>query len=195
MKAMSFNHKRASRILMGMIEDKDPVTSEHSRNVARLAVRLGEACGLKGRKLRHLEFGALLHDADKLKVPDEIFLKLRSGSGLSKEDVTLLVEHSSIQGTYPYEGKMPQYVEICQKLHHENYDGSGSPKGLSGEQIPLAVRILQVVDTYDAYRLNLPGHKGQTKSQALANLKQLSGTVLDPQLTEQFIKIMKKNTG
>ena len=189
---MPFNINRASRTLMGMLEDKDRVTAEHSRNVARLSVMLGKAYGLDRKELRDLELGALLHDMDKLNVPEEIFEKLRSGSQLTKEDYAVLYEHSTLQGPIPFEEEMPRAVQDCQRLHHENYDGTGGPERLKGDQIPLTVRILQIADTYDAFTISLPGRKGQSKTQALSKLKEFSGTVLDPYLVEKFIQFMVK---
>lgn len=187
---MAFDVKRASRILIGMIEGKDHTTAEHCRNVARLSVALGAACGLKGRDLRDLEVGALLHEADKLNVPIEVFEKLRSGTALSQEDCNLLIKHSLRHGPIPFEDKMPRVVRDCQTLHHENFDGTGGSAGLKGEQIPLPVRILQVADTYDALTLSLPGRKGFSKQQALTKMERLAGSVLDPQLVEKFRQLI-----
>lgn len=179
-------------MLLGMIEGKDHATAEHCRNVARLSVLLASACGLKARDLRDLEMGALLHEADKLNIPDEVFEKLRSGTALDKEDCAILTGHASAKGEIPFQDRMPRLVQNCQRLHHENYDGTGSPKGLKENQIPLPVRILQVADTYDALTLNLPGHQGQSREEALVSLRRLSGTVLTPELVETFIKIMEQ---
>ncbi len=179
---------------MGMLESKDHITAEHCRNVARLAVKLGKACGFKRKELHDLEFGALLHDVDKLKVPNELFEKLRNGSQLTKEDYEILIKHASLQGTIPFEDKMPRIAQDCQRLHHENFDGTGYPNGLKGDQIPLHVMVLQVADTYDAFTLELPIRKGQTKDQTLFTLRQLAGTILNPELVEKFIRIMTPET-
>ncbi len=175
---------------MEMLENKDTITAEHCRNVARLSLKLGKTCGLKQKDLKELEMGALLHDADKLNVPDEIFDKLRSGVPLTNEDHRILFEHASLDGTIPFEEEMPRVVQDCQRLHHENFDGTGSPAGLKGDQIPFAVRILQVADTYDALRLNLPAYKGQPRGDALDSLQRISGTVLDPKLVKKFVQMM-----
>ncbi len=187
-----FDIKRARRILLEMLENKDSITAEHCRNVARLSLKLGKACGLNRKELKKLEMGALLHDADKLNVPDEIFDKLRGGIPLTNEDNHILIEHASLNGAIPFEGEMPKVVQDCQRLHHENFDGTGGPKGLKGDQIPFAVRILQVADTYDALTLNLPGHKGQTREDALHSLQRIAGTVLDPEVVDKFVQIMAR---
>ncbi len=176
---------------MGLLEAKDHITAEHSRNVARLSLKLGESCGLTRRELAELELGALLHDADKLNVPDEVFDKLRVGSPLSEEDVRILREHASLEGEIPFAKEMPQVVRDCQRLHHENYNGSGTPHGLKGDQIPLPVRILQVADTFDALTLNLPGRRGQSRQEALRSLQEYAGTILDPRLVTRFTALMQ----
>ncbi len=176
---------------MGLLEAKDQATAEHSRNVARLALQLGASCGLKKTELAELELGALLHDADKLNVPDDIFDKLRRGAPLSEEDLRILREHASLEGEIPFVKEMPHVVRDCQQLHHENYNGSGTPHGLKEDQIPLSVRIVQVADTFDALTLNLPGRRGQSRHEALLSLKDYAGTILDPHLVAQFIELIR----
>ncbi len=184
-------HKRSARILMGLLEDKDHFTAEHSRNVARLSLKLGESCGLNKKELAELELGALLHDADKLNVPDEIFDKLRVGAPLNEEDLRVLREHASLEGEIPFAKEMPKVVRDCQQLHHENYNGSGTPNGLKRNEIPLSVRIVQVADTFDALTLNLPGRRGQSKHEALRTLGEYAGTILDPHLVTQFTQLIR----
>jgi len=178
------------RILLGMIEAKDHATAEHCRNVARLSVQLGREVGLSPRRLRELEQGALLHEADKLRVPDPIFDKLRGGRPLSVAETRLLLDHAAIPGEIPLAHALSRTVRECQELHHENYDGSGAPGRLAGDRIPLAVRILQVADTYDALTLSLPNRPGLDRDQALAELRRRAGSILDPALVECFCGIL-----
>jgi len=184
--------KRSARIFLGKLEDKDSLTAEHSRNVARLSLKLGKALRLRKKELRDLEMGALLHDVDKLAVPDHLFEKLRKGTPLDREECLSLHEHDQHwQEDDPLLADMPQVVQDCQRLHHENYDGTGVPMGLRGSKIPLPVRIIQVADTYDALTLNFPARPGMKKEEALRSLQDLSGAVLDPELVDRFVQLMK----
>jgi len=185
--------KRSARIFLGKLEDKDCITAEHSRNVARLSLKLGRALGLRRKELRELEMGALLHDVDKLAVPDHLFEKLRKGTPLDREECLRLHEHDQYwKADNPLLAEMPQVVQDCQRLHHENYDGTGVPMGLRGSKIPLSVRIMQVADTYDALTLNLPARPGMRKEEALRALQDLSGAVLDPKLVDCFVELMEE---
>jgi len=135
------------------LEMRDKETKDHSQRVVELTVTLAKAFGIEGDELVHLRRGAILHDIGKMGIPDEI---LRKGGKLTISERKIVEQHPD----YSYEllSQIP-FLEKALDIpycHHERWDGSGYPRGLKGEEIPLAARIFSVVDVWDAVRSDRP---------------------------------------
>jgi HD-GYP domain-containing protein (c-di-GMP phosphodiesterase class II) len=130
--------------------------------------------------------GALLHDIGKLGVPDAILFK---ADKLSDEEWVQIRKHPE----YGYMLLSPiDYLHSAIDIpycHHEKWDGTGYPRGLKGEQIPLVARLFAVADIWDALRSDRPYRKGWSVEQAMDHIKSLAGTHLDPQAVEYFLSI------
>ena len=170
------------------LELRDGDTEGHSQRVAEMAVRLAAEMGLRSEALAHLRRGAILHDIGKMAVPDSI---------LKKED-DLSVEEWEIMRMHPnYSYEMLSPVEFLRPAldipvaHHEWWDGSGYPRGLKGEQIPLVARIFAIVDVWDALTNERQYRKGWTPDQALAHIQNLSGKQFDPRVVEEFARFIQ----
>jgi HD-GYP domain-containing protein (c-di-GMP phosphodiesterase class II) len=163
---------------------RDKETEGHTQRVTEMTLRLGRAMGLRDAELVHIRRGALLHDIGKMGVPDHILLKPGS---LSDEEWVLMRKHPQ----YAYEMLAPiSYLHLALDIpycHHEKWDGTGYPRGLKGEEIPLAARIFAVVDVWDALTSDRPYRPAWPKEKTLVHIKAGSGSHFDPQVVEAFL--------
>jgi HD-GYP domain-containing protein (c-di-GMP phosphodiesterase class II) len=150
-------------------------------------VRLARAMGLGDEEVEHLRRGALLHDIGKLGIPDQILLK---PGPLTEEEWAIMRTHPTLayQWLAPIDYLRPALdIPYC---HHEKWDGSGYPRGLSGEQIPLAARIFAVVDVWDALSSDRPYRKRWPEEKVRAHLVEQAGSHFDAQVVEIFISLV-----
>ncbi len=174
------------RALARAVDIKSPWTAGHSERVAKLAVQIGKNMGLSKPEMEKLDQAGLLHDIGKIGVPASI---LDKPGKLSDEEFNTIKQHPSL-GVRILE-PLNTFEEIIPPIlhHHERFDGSGYPKGLKGEQIPLAGRILAVADVYDALSSDRPYRPGWENSRILDLLKENSGKHFDPEVIDAFLKI------
>jgi HD-GYP domain-containing protein (c-di-GMP phosphodiesterase class II) len=153
-----------------------------------MAVRLARAFGLSEEELVQVRWGALLHDIGKMGVPDGILLK---PGPLTEEEWVAMKKHP----TFAYEMLSPiRYLRLALDIpygHHEKWDGTGYPRGLKEEQIPLTARIFAIVDVWDALSSDRPYRPGWTEEEVRKHIRASSGTHFDPQVVEVFMKISK----
>ena len=173
-------------VLAGLLEQKDPATLEHGMRVYRYAERLGRALGTSGVELDVVRRAAYLHDVGKLNVPDEI---LNKPGNLTADERRMTELHTTCGENLLSESRNAHMRTIAAAVgaHHENFDGTGYPRRLKGEQIPLAARIIAVCDTFDVITSDRPYHKAQPAADALAELRANAGTQFDPQIVEAFM--------
>jgi|CXWL01.1.fsa_nt_gi PAS domain S-box-containing protein len=171
---------------------RDKETEGHTRRVTELTMTLAKVVGIHDNELQHIRRGALLHDIGKMGVSDKILLK--KGALTEKEwEAMRLHPTLALQMLQPI-AYLRQALDIpC--CHHEKWNGTGYPRGLKGEQIPLVARIFAVVDVWDALTSSRPYRKAWTKKKALAYIKKQSGKHFDPQLVEIFLKTIKELNG
>jgi putative nucleotidyltransferase with HDIG domain len=166
---------------------RDEETAHHTVRVADLTVQLGRAAGMSEAELVHVRRGALLHDIGKMGIPDSI---LHKRGKLTDEEQTAMRKHPvyAFELLWPIAYLRPAIdIPYC---HHERWDGTGYPRGLKGEAIPLAARLFAVVDVWDALRNERPYHDGWPDERVLEHLDSLAGTHLDPHAVDVFIKMM-----
>ncbi len=164
-------------VLADAIEAKDPYTRGHCENVADLAVKVGKRLGLGGADLESLKYAALLHDVGKIAVADSILLK---PGRLSGEEYETICRHSVIGRDLV--SRIPGLSSVAPLVlyHHERVDGTGYPKGLRGEDIPLGARIIAVVDALDAMISVRPYRTARTLLEAIDELHRCAGVQFDP---------------
>ncbi|MCX7976176.1 MAG: PAS domain S-box protein, partial [Bellilinea sp.] len=165
---------------------RDHETENHTLRVTELTLRLARQMGVREEDLIHYRRGALLHDIGKLGVPDSI---LQKAGPLSHEEWALMRQHPiyAYQMLYPIEYLRPAIeIPYC---HHEKWDGTGYPRGLKGEEIPLAARIFAVVDVFDALTSDRPYRKAWNIREALDYIKEQTGKHFDPQVVEAFLRL------
>ncbi len=168
------------------LELRDQETEGHSQRVTELALRLARAMGISEEYLVLFRRGALLHDIGKMGIPDVILLK---PDALTEEEWTIMRKHP----IYAYDMLSPiAYLRPALDIpycHHEKWDGTGYPRGLKGDQIPLAARIFTVVDVWDALRSDRPYRAAWPEEVVWEYIREQSGKHFDPQVVEAFLKI------
>jgi len=163
---------------------RDKETEGHTQRVTEMTVNLARSLGLGEETLVQVRWGALLHDIGKMGVPDGILLK---PGPLTAEEWVVMKKHP----TFAYEMLSPiRYLRLALDIpycHHEKWDGSGYPRGLKGEQIPLVARIFAVVDVWDALISDRPYRLAWPEEKARQLIKTGAGTHFDPQVVKEFL--------
>lgn len=171
--------------LMQRFRELRPATYRHSLRVARLARSTGQAYGFSSEKLRQLAQTAVLHDVGKILVPESI---LDCPRRPSRTERFVLKMHPSFGALLASYFNLPPELRIRTQHHHERWDGRGYPHKLSGEEIPLMARIVQVADTYDAMvSTDRPYRKPLSVNDAVAELRREEGKQFDPRVIEAFL--------
>lgn len=175
--------------LADAVEARDVYTGGHCKRVSDYAVRLARAADLPDAEVEEIRFGALIHDIGKIGISDGI---LGKDTSLTEEEWRHMQSHTLIGERIVAQLPVSQTVRDIIAHHHERYNGSGYPRGLRGEAIPLPARIVAVVDAYEAlssgrvYRAPLSPHE------AMAELRRVAGTHLDPRLVELFTRVLEE---
>jgi putative nucleotidyltransferase with HDIG domain len=168
---------------------RDRETEGHSRRVAELTLTLTDAIGVEKESILHIRRGALLHDIGKMGIPDHILLK---EGPLNANEWEIMRKHP----VFAYEMLSPiKFLAPALDIpycHHEKWDGTGYPRGLAGEQIPLAARIFAVADVWDALLSDRPYRKAWSKEETHTYILENSGTHFDPQIVEAFTALPGK---
>lgn len=169
---------------------RDNETQGHTRRVTELTTRLAYEYPVDKEQVVHIRRGALLHDIGKMAIPDAI---LQKKGPLTDEEWKIMRLHT----VYAYEWLSPiPYVRPAVEIpycHHEKWDGSGYPRGLSGEDIPLAARLFTVVDVWDALRSDRPYRQGWPAEKVRGYIRERAGKDFDPRVVEVFLKSIKED--
>ncbi len=170
---------------------RDKETEGHTQRVTNLAVRMAQALGLDAETVAQVRRGALMHDIGKLGVPDYILLK---PGPLTDDEREIMRRHT----TYAYDWLYPiAYLRPALDIpyaHHEKWDGTGYPRGLNGETIPLAARLFALVDVWDALRSDRVYRASWPAEKVSAHIRALAGTHFDPDLVELFLQLANAPT-
>jgi putative nucleotidyltransferase with HDIG domain len=163
---------------------RDEETEGHSKRVTAYTIALAQAMGVESEELRVIARGAFLHDIGKIATPDNILLK---PGRLSDEEMSIMKEHC--ERGYEMVRKIPFLREAAEIVyaHQERFDGTGYPRKLRGEEIPLGARIFAIADSLDAMTSDRPYRKGTTFAAATEEIARCAGQQFDPQIVEVFL--------
>ena len=172
--------------LANALDARDRYTSGHSFRVSQTSCATAAAMGLSPEQVERIRIGALLHDIGKIGIADRV---LQKPGRLTNKEFAIVKEHPVI-GRRILEGVqgLAPYIEAVE-LHHENWDGTGYPKGQSREETPVDARIIHVSDAYDAMTTNRSYRRGMTHQQAIRELFTHAGTQFDPRIVEVFVRL------
>ncbi len=190
---VSLPHRRREAIVRSLAEAvdiRDGYTHKHSHLVSRLSAAVARSLGLSATDISRITIGALLHDVGKIGVPDAILTK----EGTLTEEEWECIRRHPVLGQRII-GQAPELTDIMPLvLHHqERWDGSGYPAGLKGEEIPLGARIIAAADAYHAIRSDRPYRPARTHRQAAKELRNSSGTQLDPRVVEALLSVLEQD--
>lgn len=191
-----FNENEAEA-LWELLKNKDLFTAEHTRRVSEMTKKFADGTGWKTEDARNLASAALIHDVAKLDIPDELFEKMKIGKELTEDEIETVRQHAGNDLILREYGDVPQIVKDVLKYHHERFDGSGYPNGISGEEIPLGVRMLSIADFYDTIVVQRPWktpklQKPLNEKDAIKLLIEESVIRFDPDLVSKFISVVLK---
>jgi HD-GYP domain-containing protein (c-di-GMP phosphodiesterase class II) len=175
--------------LANALDARDRYTAGHSRRVSQLSCATAAAMGLDPTEVERIRIGALLHDIGKIGIADRV---LQKPGRLTDEEFAIVKEHPVI-GRRILEGVqgLAHYIGAVE-LHHENWDGTGYPKGQSGEETPVDARIIHVSDAYDAMTTDRSYRRGMTHEQAINILHKYAGSQFDPRVVELFMNLPRE---
>ena len=167
------------------IDAKDEVTHDHVRRVQRGTLALARRVGVSdASELQAIEAAALLHDTGKIAVPEHI---LNKPGRLTPAEFDKMKRHPAIGANILSSIEFPYPVVPIVRHHHENWDGTGYPDGLRGDQIPVGARILAVIDCFDALTSDRPYRRRMTEAEALAIVRDRRGSMYDPAIVDAFL--------
>jgi HD domain-containing protein len=177
--------------LANAIEAKDSYTRGHSERLAKLAGACAERMGLSRDEVAAVRLGAILHDVGKIGIPDRI---LRQSMALTEDEMAWMRRHPQIGADIigPVEGL--HHVAPLIRHHHEKWDGTGYPKGLKGEEIPLGSRIISVADAFEAMVADRIYRPSLGLSKALEEIKGGRGSHFDPRVVDTFLDLIANDT-
>ncbi len=176
--------------LLNSLGAKCDETKEHTQRMAKLAYDLGEKVGLINSELNKLSLLANLHDIGKTSISEEILTK---PGDLNDEEWKIMKNHP--QRGYKIALASEEFAVVAEDIlaHHERWNGGGYPRGLKGEEIPYLARIISIVDAYDVMTSGRPYQLAVSKEEALAEINKCAGRQFDPELAEEFVKMMRED--
>jgi cyclic di-GMP phosphodiesterase len=168
---------------------KDAETEGHSKRVTAFTIAIARAMGLPQDRVRVIARGAFLHDVGKMAIPDAI---LRKPGRLSPQEQAIMQQHAQLG--YQMLRKIPFLHEAANIVysHQERFDGTGYPRGLKGDQIPLGARVFAIADTFDAVTSDRPYRAAQSISSGRREIERQSGKQFDPDIVRVFLSVSEK---
>ena len=166
---------------------RDRETEGHSQRVTEVTIKLAQALHISDEEIVHIRRGALLHDIGKIGIPDSI---LHKPDSLTPEEWVMMRKHPQ----FAYNMLSPiEYLRPALDIpynHHEKWDGTGYPRGLKGDEIPMSARLFAIADVWDAVTSDRPYRPAWTQERALAHIREQSGKHFDPTVVELFFKVI-----
>ncbi|HEU5063187.1 MAG TPA: HD-GYP domain-containing protein [Solirubrobacterales bacterium] len=189
--ALSEAYQGTALLLGDVVEADDAYTGSHSRGVVELSLAVSDRLGLGFEQRRNVEFAALLHDVGKIAVPNEIINK----EGPLDDAEWAVMHRHTIEGERMLKriGGVLAEVGVIVRASHEDFDGSGYPDGLAGEQIPIEARIVTCCDAFSAMTTTRSYRKAMSVEAAIEELRRCAGTQFDPQVVATLVELVESD--
>lgn len=184
------SHRNESiKTILNTLHEKNPREENHSKRVSELCNLIGKKLKMTNNELSQLKAISNLHDIGKIAIDDRI---LNKPGKLTEDEWEIIKRHPEIG--YRIISTSPEYAEIAYDIlsHHEKYDGTGYPRGLKGDQIPIRARIIAIADAYDAMISRRPYREPMSVQDAVNEIKRCKGSQFDPKLVDIFLNIIEK---
>jgi len=180
---------RIIKSLLNNLEIKSCETREHAERMKKLAVEFGKELDFSNSELNRLSLLAKLHDIGKTTIDEKI---LKKADSLTDAEWKIMKEHP--EKGYQIASSSKKFAVVADQIltHHERWDGSGYPQGLSEDEIPYLARIINIIDSYDVMIHDRPYSPAVSKVEALTEIKSCAGIQFDPELSKKFINMIKK---
>jgi HD-GYP domain-containing protein (c-di-GMP phosphodiesterase class II) len=175
------------QVLIAALEAKDSETMAHSQRVSSTAVAISMEMGLPAEEIERIKLASLLHDLGQLAVPEAV---LRKPGPLNAEEWEILRNHPERGAAMLQGAKSFRHLVELVRFHQESFDGTGYPDRLIGNKIPLGARIIRVADAFDALTNDRPYRPRKSLDGARVELRQMAGSVLDPEIVESFLRML-----
>jgi putative nucleotidyltransferase with HDIG domain len=182
---------QAITALLTAVDAKEQRTAQHSRRVAHISLKIGQALRLPEPEMRVLELGAWMHDVGKIGTPDAI---LRKSEALTEEEWHIMRQHAEKGGEIIAQIEDLRYLSSIIRHHHERYDGTGYPDGLKAEAIPLPSRIITAADAYETMTTDRVYRGRLTLDAAVAELLANRGAQFDPVVVDTLVQMIEDGT-
>jgi diguanylate cyclase (GGDEF)-like protein len=183
--------RQSGDVLLTALAERDPGLRAHLHDVAELAAETARSFGLPPDEVEPIRQGAELHDVGKMAIPDAI---LNKPSQLDESEWEFIRRHTLVGERIINAAPALHRVATLVRASHENFDGTGYPDGLAGEEIPLGARIISVCDAFDAMTTNRPYRRAMSEQAAAAELRRCAGTQFDPDVVERFCRSLELRT-
>jgi putative nucleotidyltransferase with HDIG domain len=180
--------RESVRALAQAVDDRNPSTANHSASVSELATALAQVLGLEDSQVQLVGLAALVHDVGKVATPDSVFALAEPSNG---EEAALIQAHPVLGERILASARLDQVLPLV-RHHHERWDGTGYPDGLSGHDIPLGARILGVCDGFEAATAGRPGRVRLNTRGALELIRSQAGSCYDPVVAGAFGRMIDK---
>lgn len=180
--------RQTLQALLHMLYLRDHETETHTMRVAEMTLKLAEKAQIPGESLEGIRIGSLLHDIGKIAIPDSILFKQGK---LTEAEWAVMQKHPQYAHDLIYAISSFQNVIDIPYSHHEHWNGKGYPRGLRGEEIPLAARIFTIVDVWDALSSDRPYRAAWQADMVKDYLIKESGALFDPSLIPLFLQILE----
>jgi HD-GYP domain-containing protein (c-di-GMP phosphodiesterase class II) len=175
--------------LASALDARDPYTAGHSRRVSEFSCSIARAADVPRKELEEIRIGALLHDIGKIGIADAV---LQKPGKLTAAEFDIIKQHRNRAPDSGGVNGLQQYLPIVE-LHHENWDGSGYPKGQRGAETPFGARVVHVADAYDAMTSDRPYRPGMDPQKAIRELERHAGTQFDAAIVRVFVEILTQS--